>query len=145
MNSRSLIVSVCHGLQEINVLFGGTLRDLDGERHYAPVADDVSYEAVLEHRHAVQLSKGSRLASAGLDRSISVTTAHRQGIDWLGAGLKVEALCDDGLFEAVSADGAGAPVLAVQWHPEITARHCPVSRSFYHLLRDTVRGDLSFA
>jgi putative glutamine amidotransferase len=109
------------------------------------VPDGKPYETVFEHRHAVVLARDSLLGKAIVERSVQVTSAHRQGIDRLGGGLKIEALSDDGFVEAVSATGAGAPVLAVQWHPEIATRDCLASTRFYGLLRDTLRGVVAFA
>ncbi len=55
---------------------------------------------------------------------------HYQGVDKLGAGLTVEATAPDGVIEAVSAEVNGAPVLAVQWHPEWKANENPQSQMF---------------
>ena len=52
------------------------------------------------------------------DREMMVNSLHGQGIDRLGEGLQVEAVCDDGQIEAVSVIGAKAFALGVQWHPE---------------------------
>jgi putative glutamine amidotransferase len=44
------------------------------------------------------------------------------------------------VIEAVSADINGAPVLAVQWHPEWKAHENPQSQVFFKLLGQALRG-----
>jgi len=43
---------------------------------------------------------------------------HGQGVERLGAGLRIEALAPDGLIEAFSVEAAPNFALGVQWHPE---------------------------
>ena len=45
------------------------------------------------------------------------------------------------MVEAVSAHVNGAPVLAVQWHPEWDTDDDPDSQTFFHLLGRALRGD----
>ena len=140
------VFGICRGLQEINVLFGGTLRDLDGDRHHASALPDASYESLLQHRHGVLLRSGGVFGRPPCARPISVTSAHRQAIDHLGSGLFTEAVStEDGVVEAISAPGAGASVLAVQWHPEVVVDRCDISRSFYGLLGSALRGEATWA
>jgi putative glutamine amidotransferase len=47
-----------------------------------------------------------------------VNSVHGQGIDRLADGLRIEAIAEDGLVEAVSVADAQQFALAVQWHPE---------------------------
>jgi putative glutamine amidotransferase len=53
----------------------------------------------------------------------------------------VEARAPDGVIEAVSAEVNGAPVLAVQWHPEWKADERPESQLFFRLLGRALRGE----
>ena len=57
-------------------------------------------------------------------------------------GLNVEARAPDGLVEAYSARPNGAPLLAVQWHPECYTENDPDSQTYFHLLGKALRGDL---
>lgn len=138
------VFGVCRGFQEINVAFGGTLRRDLGEAgaplaHHAP--DDVGFNEMFNHLHEVSLTPGSVLARGlGADR-ITVNSVHYQGVDRLGQGLNVEARADDGIVEAVSADLSGAPLLAVQWHPEWKPEANPQSRAFFALFGRALRGD----
>jgi len=138
------VFGVCRGLQELNVAFGGTLRR-DTSRndsllaHHAP--DDASFEGMFAHEHAVTLTPGGML-NRGLGRDVlTVNSVHFQGVGKLGAGLSVEAQAPDGVVEAFSATVNGAPVLAVQWHPEWRTDANPDSQAFFRLLGRALRGE----
>jgi putative glutamine amidotransferase len=135
------VFGICRGFQELNVLFGGSLRDLDDGAHQAPPSPCGNYEKLFRHEHEIALTDGGVLAGASARRRLKVNSAHQQGVERLGSGLDVEAVAtDDGLVEAFSARPAGAAVLAVQWHPEVAAERCAVSRSFYRLIGLALRG-----
>lgn len=142
------VFGVCRGLQELNVAFGGALRrdtsaNPDLIAHHAP--DGVSFAGMFEHEHPVVLTPGGILAR-GLGREqLVVNSVHYQGVGRLGAGLRVEATAPDGVIEAVSAEVNGAPVLAVQWHPEWQVEANPDSQGFFRLLGRALRGELAAA
>jgi putative glutamine amidotransferase len=126
------VFGICRGLQELNVLFGGTLSHLPshhrGEQGF-------SFDELFDHGHDVMLSEGGMLAAATGETRLAVNSVHRQGIDRLGAGLRVEAIAaDDGLIEAFSARPCGGDVLAVQWHPEWGAADRPDGQAFFRLI-----------
>jgi len=133
------VYGICRGLQEINVLFGGTLTGVaDGAHHRGEWDDD--YDGLFRHRHAVDLSAGGVLAQVSGRRRLEVNSVHQQGIARLGAGLTIEAVSrDDGLVEAVRAEDGAADVLAVQWHPEWDVAHCAGSRGFFTALGASLR------
>jgi len=138
------VFGICRGFQEINVALGGSLRrdasaSADLLAHHAP--DGVSFEAMFEHRHPVSLSPGGMLARALDKDELTVNSVHFQGIGRLADGLAVEARAPDGLVEAYSARPNGAPLLAVQWHPEWDASENPESAAFFHLLGRALRGE----
>lgn len=138
------VFGVCRGFQEINVAFGGTLRRDMGRsdellRHHATV--DASFDEQFDHAHPVTLQPGGTLLAAYGRPELQVNSVHYQGVDRLGNGLAVEARAPDGVIEAVSADVGGAPVLAVQWHPEWRTDDNPDSQIFFHLLGRALRGE----
>jgi putative glutamine amidotransferase len=142
------VFGVCRGLQELNVAFGGSLRR-DTSRspdlipHHAP--DDVGFEGMFAHEHEVTLTPGGVL-NQGLGRDrLRVNSVHFQGVGRLGGGLTIEATAPDGVVEAVSARVNGAPVLAVQWHPEWRTRDNPDSQAFFRLLGHALRGELALS
>ena len=138
------VFGVCRGFQEINVAMGGTLRrDTSASRellrHHAP--EGVSFDAMFDHFHPVHLSEGGMLAKAFAKDELTVNSVHFQGVGKLAPGLDIEALAPDGLIEAYSARPNGAPVVAVQWHPEWDAASNPDSAAFFRLLGRAMRGE----
>lgn len=139
------VFGICRGFQEINVALGGTLRrdtsaSEDLLRHHAP--DGVAFDAMFDHRHPVALAEGGMLAKAYARPAIEVNSVHYQGIGTLADGLTIEARAPDGLVEAYSARPNGAPLLAVQWHPEWGTENDPDSQTYFHLLGKALRGAL---
>lgn len=132
------VYGICRGMQEINVLFGGTLSyEACSGRHQRGAWD--AYSDLFDHRHDVSLATDGRLRPAAGAARITVNSVHEQGIDRLGVGLAVEAVAiDDGLIEAITARPCGADVLAVQWHPEWDL-DSPGGRSFFDLFGASLR------
>lgn len=145
IDARRPVFGICRGFQEINVALGGTLRrDTSHEGsglllHHAP--DGVQFGAMFDHLHPVQLSEGGLLAGALGKRELTVNSVHFQGIARLADGLSVEATAPDGLVEGFSARPNGAPVVAVQWHPEWQSQSNPDSQAFFKLLGSAMRGE----
>jgi putative glutamine amidotransferase len=145
IDAQKPVFGICRGFQEINVALGGTLRRdtsaSDGLiRHHAP--DGVAFDAMFSHRHPVDLAEGGMLAAAYDKLAMDVNSVHYQGIGKLADGLSVEARAPDGLIEAYSARPNGAPLLAVQWHPEWGTENDPDSQTYFHLLGKALRGEL---
>jgi len=139
------LFGICRGFQEINVALGGTLRrdtsaSADLLRHHAP--DGAPFDAMFDHRHKVDLVEGGLLASAYETPSLEVNSVHFQGIGELASGLVVEGRAPDGLVEAYSARPNGAPLLAVQWHPEWGTDTNLDSQTYFRLLGRALRGEL---
>lgn len=136
------VFGICRGFQELNVAFGGTLRRDMADHpeliaHHAP--SEKSFSEYFEHIHPVALKEGGVLKRAYKQDELDVVSVHYQGVDKLAPGLKVEATAPDGVIEAVSAEVNGAPVLAVQWHPEWKAHENPQSQVFFQLLGRALR------
>jgi putative glutamine amidotransferase len=138
------VFGICRGFQELNVAFGGTLRRDVGAHpalipHHGP--DEHSFAQYFDHTHPVTLTQGGVLQRAFGKAELDVISVHYQAADKLGAGLRVEALAPDGVVEAVSAEVNGAPVLAVQWHPEWKAHEDPDRQTFFRLMGKALRGE----
>lgn len=115
------LLGICRGLQEINVALGGSLHqsvhDSAGLQDHR-ATHDAALEQLYGPSHRVNLVPGSVLAHWAKDDFAVVNSLHGQGIDRLGAGLRVLAHAPDGLVEAVEVTAAKAFACAVQWHPE---------------------------
>jgi len=133
------VFGICRGLQELNVLFGGSLTPEAGAAGHHSGADDDDLGALFNNHHSIEVSDAGMLAKAMGGGSHRVNSVHFQGIERLGEGLSVEASAPDGLVEAISATPCGAPVLGVQWHPEWDAADSPESRGFFELIGAAAR------
>ena len=88
-------------MQVLNVFFGGSLETIPDKiisNHYT-FAKDI--------QHEITYNNGDK---------IIVNSMHKQRINNLGKGLKVEAISCDGTIEAISHDKY--KVYGVQFHPE---------------------------
>lgn len=111
------VLGICRGLQLLNVAFGGTLfQNIDHHRMDRP------YNRAC---HFVRLS--GPLSALLASKQLDVNSCHHQGVDQVGAGLKVMAVSEDGLIEGLYAP-AYRFVWAVQWHPEMF-REDPASQA----------------
>jgi putative glutamine amidotransferase len=138
------VFGICRGFQEINVALGGKLRrDASSNPellpHHAP--DGVTFDAMFDHRHRVALTEGGILSRVYQRPELEVNSVHFQGIGTLAPDLIVEAEAEDGLVEAYSATLSGAPILAVQWHPEWATGSDPDSQTYFRLLGKALRGE----
>jgi len=115
------LLAICRGMQELNVMFGGTLvselQEQPGrDDHRAPVS------TVQDERFAIRqdaiLDRGGELAQALAADRIRINSLHRQGIGRLADGLAIEATAPDGTIEAVRVIDAPGFAIGVQWHPE---------------------------
>lgn len=113
---------ICRGLQELNVVLGGTLhqriQDLPGHMDHRANPDepiDVRYGPA----HKVTLAADGQLIGMNDGAAqLTVNSLHSQGIDRLADGLAAEAVAPDGIIEAVRVEGSAAFAVGIQWHPE---------------------------
>jgi putative glutamine amidotransferase len=128
-------LGICRGFQELNVAFGGSLEravhDQPGRLDHREGDHDRPLTRWYEDRHAIHIVPGGRLAQLSGEATVMVNSLHHQGIDRLGAGLKVEATAPDGLIEAVSVESAAQFTLGVQWHPEMRVDDSPLARAIF--------------
>jgi putative glutamine amidotransferase len=135
------IFGVCRGIQEMNVLYGGTLHPkvhelpgmLDHREINAP--DEICYAPI----HGVTFPEGGILHRATGVTEMKVNSLHGQGINKVGEGLQVEAVAEDGLVEAISVKGSKGYTLAVQWHPEYHFWQFPLFNAINQSFHDAVR------
>lgn len=121
-------LGICRGAQILNVAHGGTLiehiPDEAGEAvlHRAPPREPIP--------HSVTLKPGSRLAQVFERDEISVTSWHHQAPRKVAAGFEVVASAPDGIIEAIELP-AHPWLVAVQWHPELSAASDPLQQRLF--------------
>jgi putative glutamine amidotransferase len=121
----------------LNVALGGTLHE-----HLPDVVGEglAHREATPqgEERHAVEVEPGSRLATAMGAMRAEPVSSHHQAPDRIAPALRVVARAADGTIE-----GLELPehpwLLAVQWHPELSAATDPTQQRLFDELVKAAR------
>jgi putative glutamine amidotransferase len=135
--SKRPVFGICRGVQILNVALGGRLiqhvPDFIAGRLEETHRMGDRYDAV----HAVSFDSASKLGRA-LRGVTQVNSSHHQAVHpaFTGKGLKVTAVTPAGVVEAVESAELGAPVLAVQWHPERMDPQDPASAGLLDLMKD---------
>ena len=121
------VLTVCRGIQVLNVALGGSLyQDLPSERPGAVLHDQARAEPPVPRirpSHAVTVLAGTQLGAIVGEGEHRVNSMHHQGLERLAPGLVAVAHAPDGLVEGVEgveADESRSSgfLLGVQWHPE---------------------------
>lgn len=97
------ILGICAGIQEINVIFGGTLHQ-----------EIPNHNLKDQSKHNVKLNNDSFLYKVYKENLIEVNSYHKQAIKDLAPDFKITAMSEDGIIEGIEKDN----IVAVQWHPE---------------------------
>lgn len=121
-------LGICRGSQVINVALGGTLIE-----HLPDVVGDVVPHRLVPGqyaRHPVAVTPDSRLSTILGQTETVAASSHHQAIRARAPSLQVAAQAADGIIEAV--EMTDHPwLIAVQWHPEITAADDPAQQRLF--------------
>ncbi len=132
-------LGVCRGAQLINVALGGTLVE------HLPDEIDNSIAHRMEPRgavpHPVTITPGSHLAEVIGAQAVVGASWHHQAIRTPASGLQAVARASDGTIEAVELP-SHPWLLAVQWHPEITASEDPIQQRLFDALVEAARAHI---
>lgn len=122
------LLGICRGLQVINVALGGTLIE-----HLPDVIEDKTAHCLVPRaptEHAIKLAADSRLAGIYQETHFSAASWHHQAIGDVAPGLTIVGRAPDGTIEAL--EMANHPeLIAVQWHPELTAATDPIQQRIF--------------
>ena len=119
---------ICRGMQVLNVALGGTLIT-----HLPDAVGDATAHRTGDRKpipHDLHIDAGSHLAAVLGATQTSGASWHHQAVDELGEGLEVVARAPDGTVEAVQLRDRPS-LLAVQWHPELTAAEDPAQQALF--------------
>lgn len=127
------VLGICRGAQLLNVHLGGTLhRDLSDFYIESP-----QIRTVLP-RKLIEPAKDSRLAAILGGAPTRVNALHRQAVDSLGGGLRVSAVEESGVVQAI--EHTDMPfVVGVQWHPEFLPHIATQQGLFRALIESAAR------
>ena len=131
LERRSPLLAICRGMQVINVVLGGTLHrhlpEVFGEKvaHRLPPRETT--------RHTVEVNPEAHIVQAMGSTRVTTVSWHHQAIDRPGEGLRPAAWAEDGVIEALELDG-NTNLLAVQWHPELSAADDPAQQGLFDRL-----------
>jgi putative glutamine amidotransferase len=131
LNRDLPILAICHGMQLLNVHFGGTL-----QQHLPDSPGRVQHDngyPVSAPVHGAKVDTKSPLADMlGGDR-VPINSHHHQGLDDIGGPLKGCAWAEDGVLEGVVSSDHSF-VVGVQWHPEVMVEDFRSQLSLFHAL-----------
>ena len=131
------LLAICRGMQVLNIALGGTLHvhvpDVVGESvvHRLPPPGGVvrpGWKGALPH--PISVDPGSKLADVLRATQVEPMSWHHQAVNELGDGLRAVAHAPDGIVESVEMDRHPC-LLAVQWHPELTAADDPTQARLF--------------
>lgn len=128
---------ICRGLQVLNVALGGTLiahlpERGDGLSHRVPPRRPAMHDIIVEAQTLLARVVGQqRMWSASW---------HHQAVEQPGEGLHINAWAPDGTIEGIELrPDEHRWMLAVQWHPELTASDDPAQQALFDGLVDAAR------
>lgn len=115
-NLNKPILGICRGNQILNVFHGGTIyQDISLIKGSFIKHDQDAFE--YEGTHRITIEDGTKLSRI-LGKNSLVNSYHHQAIKKVGEGLKIAAMSNDNVIEAIE-NTTGSFKLGVQWHPEM--------------------------
>jgi len=101
--------------------------------HLPDVIEDKTAHCLVPRaptEHAIELAADSRLAGIYQETHFSAASWHHQAIGDVAPGLTIVGRAPDGTIEAL--EMADHPeLIAVQWHPELTAATDPIQQRIF--------------
>lgn len=103
------ILCICRGVQFLNVFCGGTL--------HQHIPNHSDFRSRAKGCHNVHITEDSLLFNLVQTDTLFVNSLHHQAADAIAPNLRVTAVSDDGIAEALELQNHPF-CLGVQWHPE---------------------------
>ena len=136
MESGLPTLGICRGAQILNVARGGRLiehiPDEVGEAvlHRAPPREPIA--------HGIRLKAGSRLARIFGREEFEAASWHHQALRGVAEGFDAVGHAPDGTIEAIELT-SHPWLIAVQWHPELTAASDPLQQKLFDAIVEEAR------
>lgn len=125
------LLPICRGTQVLNVALGGTLIEhLPDE-----VGETIAHRLPVRRPafHTVAVEPSSKLAQIMGQSEVTPASWHHQAARQVAPGLNVVARAADGTIEAL--EMVDHPwLIAVQWHPELSAATDPTQQRIFDAL-----------
>jgi putative glutamine amidotransferase len=125
------ILAICHGMQLLNVHYGGTLHQHLGDNP-THLQHDNGYP-VPGPIHKMKVESDSQLAKVFGGTRLPINSHHHQGLDDLAGPLRGCAWAEDGVLEGIVSTEHSF-VVGVQWHPEVMVENFTSQLSLFHAL-----------
>jgi putative glutamine amidotransferase len=125
------ILAICHGMQLLNVHYGGTLH-----QHLGDNPDHLQHDngyPVPGPIHQMKVDANSSLAGMLGGTRLPINSHHHQGLDDLAGPLHGCAWAEDGVLEGVVSTDHSF-VVGVQWHPEVMVETFGSQLALFHAL-----------
>lgn len=112
-------LGICHGMQLLNVFFGGTLYQ-NIQKQKPGAINHSSSTSRNEPYHEIIINDDTKLLSIAKNiKSFYTNSNHKQAVSEIGKGLTISAYCkEDGVIEAIESLTHDY-VIGVEWHPEL--------------------------
>jgi putative glutamine amidotransferase len=124
-------LAICRGLQIFIVALGGTLKDDIGSQAAGAVVHRLpEFKPAM---HPIVVKNPSRLGEVLGTKNLICASVHHQAADKLPEGVRISAIAADGVIEGLEFENYDN-LIAVQWHPEITAGHDPNQQRLFETL-----------
>ncbi|WP_461811664.1 gamma-glutamyl-gamma-aminobutyrate hydrolase family protein [Faecalimonas sp.] len=128
MLSGKPILSICRGMQLLNIACNGTLYQ-DISLKGSDCISHMQHSSRKDISHKVTTKSGTLLHKL-IGKTAYTNSFHHQAIDQLGKGLISSATTSDGIIEGIELINYSFAI-GVQWHPEAMYHSTPSMRKLF--------------
>jgi len=129
LEQQKPVLGICRGAQLINVYLQGNLHQ-DISSFYVESPQSWS----ILPRKTIRIQSDTLLYKILQTETCQVNALHSQSINHIGNGLKISAMEENGVIQAIEGSDNHF-LIGVQWHPEYLPHHARQQRLFRALVR----------
>ena len=127
------ILCICRGAQLLNVFEGGTLYT-DISKIFEDARYPNTFFSKVFFRKKINIKENSILKDIVKNDNMDVNSIHSQSINKLGKKLKVSAMEDNGVVQAIEKDNRRF-ILGLQFHPEFLFYKVEIRKIFKRFVK----------